>query len=115
MSSLRNKVSLIGRTGSKPEVQKLSSGQVISRLSIATNEGYRNKDGEWQEKTQWHSLIIWGKAAERFVRTIGKGFEIAIEGRLVNRQYEAKTGEKRYVTEIEVSDFLLLSSKVKSE
>ena len=111
MSTLRNKVSLIGRLGSKPEVQTLTGGHVITRFSLATNERFKDKSGEWKDNTQWHNIVIWGKSAERFVKSADKGIEVALEGKLVNKQYESKTGEKRYSTEIEASDFLLLIPK----
>lgn len=111
MSTLRNKVSLIGRLGAKPEVQTLTGGHVITRFSLATNERFKDKNGEWKDNTQWHNIVIWGKSAERFAKSADKGIEVALEGKLINRQYESKTGEKRYATEIEATDFLLLNQK----
>jgi len=108
MNSMRNKVNLIGRLGAKPEIQTVKGGFMITRFSIATNESYKEKNGEWKEVTQWHNATIWGKNAERFVKNADKGIEVAIEGRLANSSYEAKNGEKRYQTEVEVHDFLLL-------
>ena len=111
MNSMRNKVNLIGRLGAKPEIQTVKGGFMITRFSIATNEPYKEKNGEWKDNTQWHSATLWGKNAERFVKNADKGVEVAIEGRLVNNTYETKTGEKRYQTEVEVHDFLLLLPK----
>ena len=111
MSTLRNKVSLIGRLGAKPEIMELTGGYMKTRFPLATKESFKDKSGEWKDNTQWHNIVIWGKSAERFVKIADKGFEIAVEGRLVNKQYESKSGEKRYSTEIEVSDFLLLTPK----
>ncbi|MCH2229128.1 MAG: single-stranded DNA-binding protein [Crocinitomicaceae bacterium] len=111
MNVLRNKVSLIGRLGAAPEVVTFESGRTLTRFSIATNESYKNKEGEWQEKTQWHNLTIWGKQAESAAKVLDKGQEIIAEGKLVNSQYETKEGEKRYSTSIEVNDFLILSPK----
>lgn len=111
MSSLRNKVNLIGRLGAKPEIQKVN-GFVLTRFRVATNETFKSKSGEWKTDTQWHSVVIWGKPAERFVKMADKGFEVAIEGKLINKQYESKAGEKRFSTDIEASDFLLLTAKV---
>lgn len=111
MSTLRNKVSLIGRLGAKPEIQNLNGGYVLTRFSLATNESFKDKNGEWKENTQWHNIVIWGKIAERFVKSADKGNEVALEGRLINKQYESKTGEKRYSTDIEVSDFILMNIK----
>lgn len=110
MSTLRNKVSLIGRLGKKPEIQKVGNDYSITRFSIATNENFKDKNGQWKENTQWHSVYAWGKTAERIVQMAEKGNELMIEGKLVNRSYE-KAGEKRYSTDIEISDFLLLAPK----
>ena len=111
MNALRNKVSLIGRLGAEPEVVTLESGVAFARFTIATNESYKSKDGEWQDKTQWHNLTIWGKQAETAAKILTKGQEIIAEGKLVNSQYETKEGEKRYATSIEVNEFLILSPK----
>lgn len=109
MNTLRNKVSLIGRLGAQPEVVKLESGATLVRFRMATNERYKGKDGEWKEDTQWHSVTVWGKAAERASRVMKKGQEIAVEGRLVNSSFETKSGEKRYATSVNLNDFLILS------
>ncbi len=111
MNTLKNKVSLIGRLGAKPEIVKFDNGRILARFSIATNEGYKNKAGEWIENTQWHNIKTWGKSAEFVEKTLHKGTELALEGRLVNNTYETKSGEKRYSTEIEANDFLILSPK----
>ncbi len=112
MNTLRNKVSLIGRVGQNIEMQKVGASKDYSlvKFPLATNENFKDKNGQWQENTQWHNLIIWGKTAERISNMVTKGQEIMIEGKLVNKQYE-KDGEKRYSTEIEVTDFLLVSTR----
>jgi single-strand DNA-binding protein len=115
MNALRNKVSLIGRLGAQPEIVKLDSGRTLARFSIATNESYKNKNGEWQENTQWHNLTAWGKTAELAVKMLAKGQEIVVEGKLVNNSYETKDGEKRYATNIEVNEFLIVSPKSADE
>jgi len=114
MNTLRNKVNLIGRLGAKPETQELKGGYVLTRFSIATRESYKDKNGKWQDNTQWHQITAWGKVAERIVRVLDKGQEVALEGKLINRSYESKAGEKRYSTEIEIHEFLLLSGKIES-
>lgn len=111
MNTLRNKVSLIGRLGAQPEIVTFDSGRTLARFSLATNENYKNKEGEWQENTQWHNITAWGKTADLVARLLNKGQEVLVEGRIVNNSYETKEGEKRYGTSIEVSDFLMLSSK----
>lgn len=111
MNALRNKVSMIGRLGAEPEMVTLESGRTLARFSLATNESYKDKSGEWQTLTQWHNLTAWGKTATNIERTLSKGQEVIIQGRLVNKTYETKSGEKRHTTEIEVNEFLTLSAK----
>ena len=115
MNALRNKVSLIGRLGAQPEVVKFDSGRTLTRFSLATNEGYKNKDGEWQDVTQWHNVSAWGKTADLMAKLLNKGQEVIIEGRLVNNSYETKEGERRYSTVVEASEFLVINAKSKDE
>ncbi len=114
MNTLRNKVSLIGRLGQDPTLQTVGNGFQVAKVSLATSENYKDKTGKWVDNTQWHNLVAWGKTAERFAKLATKGQEIMMEGRIVNRSYE-KDGEKRYVTDIEINDFLLLSPKNSQE
>ena len=111
MNTLKNKVNLIGRLGAKPTAQLFDSGAKKVRLSLATNERYKDKKGEWVDNTQWHNVIAWGKLCDRIEKVLDKGSEIVIEGRLVNRAYESKEGEKRFSTEIELNDFMVLNPK----
>ena len=108
MNKLKNKVSLIGRIGMQPEVKEFDSGKTLIRFSLATNESYKDKNGEWNELTQWHTINAWGKTAEIMSQKINKGQEVLVEGRLVNQSYETKDGEKRYVTHIEANEFLII-------
>jgi len=111
MNALKNKVQLIGNLGKAPEVRNTESGKKLVRFSIATNESYRNSDGEKITQTQWHNLIAWGKIAEIAEKYLMKGTEVAIEGKLMNNNYTDKDGIKKYSTEIQVHDILLLGSK----
>lgn len=111
MNSMRNRVHLIGHLGADPEVRDLDKGNKLARANLATNDYYKNAKGEKVTDTQWHTLVAWGKTAELFQKYTQKGQEIAIEGRLINRQYENKEGEKRYTTEVEVKDLVLLGKK----
>jgi single-strand DNA-binding protein len=111
MNTLRNKVSLIGRLGAQPEVTTFETGRTLARFTLATNERFKDKDGNWQDNTQWHMINAWGKIAERVKKALNKGQEIILEGKLVNQSYETKSGEKRYSTVIEATEFLLLSPK----
>jgi single-strand DNA-binding protein len=110
MNALRNKVSLIGRLGAQPELVTLESGRTLARFSLATNESYKDKKGAWQTLTQWHNVVAWGNTASLVEKILGKGQEVLIEGRLINKSYETKSGEKRYATEIELNEFLKLGT-----
>ena len=114
MYALKNKVQLIGYLGGTPEVKNTENGKKLARFSIATNENYRNAAGEKVTETIWHSLIAWGKVAEIVEKFLSKGSEVAIEGKLVNRSYEDKDGVKKYVSEVQVNELLLLGNKVSS-
>lgn len=108
MSTLRNKVQLIGHVGNDPEIKTFDGGKKLAKLAIATNESYKNDKGEKVEETQWHNLIAWGKTADTIEKYVVKGKEIAIEGKLTHRSYEDKNGEKRYVTEVVIDELLML-------
>ena len=111
MNALRNKVQLIGNLGTNPEIKTLESGKKLAKLTIATNETYKNAKGEKVTETQWHNLIAWGKTAEIAEKFLNKGSEVAIEGKLIHRNYVDKEGVKKYVTEIEISEFLMLGGR----
>jgi single-strand DNA-binding protein len=111
MYALKNKVQLIGNLGNNPEVRTIESGKKMARFSIATNETYRNAKGEKVTETQWHNIIAWGKVADIAEQFLSKGSEVAIEGKLVNRNYTDKEGNKRFITEIVVNEILMLGDK----
>lgn len=111
MYALKNKVQLIGHLGNQPDVRTTEAGKKWARFSVATNEVYRNAQGEKVTETQWHNLIAWGKVAEIAEKFLHKGSEVAIEGKLINRSYTDKEGTKKYVTEVQVNEVLLLGSK----
>ena len=111
MNALRNKVQLIGNLGANPEIKTFDQGKKLAKMNLATNESYKNAKGEWVKETQWHNLIAWGKTAEIVEKLLKKGSEVAIEGKLINRNYTDKDGNKRYITEIEVNELLMLGSK----
>jgi single-strand DNA-binding protein len=110
MYALKNKVQLIGHVGQKPQTRILEGDKKLVRFSVATNETYRNAQGIKVTDTQWHNLVAFGKVAEIAEKYIDKGSEVALEGKLVNRNYTDKEGIKRYVTEIQVSELLLLGA-----
>lgn len=111
MYALRNKVQLIGNLGNHPEVKDTEGGKKWARFSVATNETYRNAKGEKVVETQWHNLVAWGKVAEIVERFLNKGTEVAVEGKLIHRNYVDKDGVKKYVSEVQVNEVLLLGSK----
>lgn len=111
MSTLRNKVQLIGNLGNDPEIITLDSGKKLAKISIATNETYKNAQGEKVTDTQWHNVVAWNKTAEIIEQYLQKGNEVAIEGKLTYRSYEDKEGVKKYTTEIVCNELLMLGSK----
>lgn len=111
MSTLRNKVQLIGNLGNEPEVITLESGKKLAKFSLATNESYRNSEGEKITNTEWHNLIAWGKIADVVEKYLKKGNEVMVEGKLTSRSYETKEGEKRYITEIVCNELLMLGNR----
>ena len=108
MNSLRNKVQLIGNLGKDPEIINLESGKTLAKFAIATNESYKNANGEKITDTQWHNVVAWGKTATIAEKYLMKGKEVAIEGKLTSRSYETKEGEKRYITEVVCNELLML-------
>lgn len=109
MNTLRNKVQLIGNLGNTPEIITLESGKKLAKFSLATNEHYKDADGQKQTKTEWHNLVAWDKTAEIIEKYVTKGKEIAIEGKLTNRSWDDKESNKRYTTEVVVSEVVLFS------
>lgn len=110
MASL-NKVMLIGNLGKDPEVRYTTSGQGVASFSIATTEKYKNKSGDWEERTEWHNVVLWGKLAEIAKDYLSKGKTVYIEGRLQTRKWQDKDGRDRYTTEIVGDKMQMLSPK----
>lgn len=111
MRNLRNSVQLIGRLGKDPEVKSLTSGKSMTTFSIATTDVYKNSEGEKVEDTQWHNIVTWGRKAEIAAEYLKKGQEVAVEGKLVHRNYETNAGEKRYITEINANELVMMGGK----
>lgn len=109
--NLRNNVRLIGYLGQNPDVKDLNAGKKLAKFSLATSETYKNEKGEKITETQWHNLIAWGKQADTISKYLKKGSEVAIDGKIHSRNYTDKDGIKRYVTEIVVSELLMLGGK----
>lgn len=95
-----NKVILIGNLGKDPEVRYTANGRAVARFPIATSEVWMNAEGNRQERTEWHNIIVWGKQGEHCGQYLAKGRQVYIEGSIRSRSYDDKNGNKRYVTEI---------------
>jgi len=111
MNALRNKVQLIGNLGNAPEVKSTETGKKLARFSIATNENYLNINGEKVTETTWHNLIAWDKLAGIVEKYLKKGSEVVIEGKLINRSYTDKKGNKKFITEVQVNELLMIGDK----
>lgn len=108
MNSIKNKVTLIGNLGNAPEIKSLDNNKKVARISLATNEVYKNQKGEKILETTWHNVVLWGSLAEIAEKLLKKGSEIAIDGKLVNRNYIGKDGSKKYITEIQAHELMIL-------
>ena len=106
-----NKVILIGNLGSDPEVKYTPNGAPVANFSLATNESWNDKDGQRQERTEWHRLVLWSKLAEIAGQYLKKGAKIYVEGRLQTRSWDDQSGQKRYMTEVVVNDMQMLDSR----
>lgn len=95
-----NKVTLIGNLGRDPEIRHFENGSMVGKFPVATNENYRDKNGEWQTNTEWHDVVVWRHLAERAERMLKKGSLVYVEGKLSHRKYQDKDGIERYVTEV---------------
>jgi single-strand DNA-binding protein len=110
MNSLRNRVQLIGNLGQDPETKTLESGKKVTHFTLATDEGYKNSEGQKVSETTWHNIVAWNGLADIADRFLKKGREVAVEGRIVYRSYEDKNGVMKYITEIVLNDLVLLRS-----
>jgi single-strand DNA-binding protein len=110
MAEGMNRVMLIGNLGQDPELRFTQGGQPVLNMRIATTESFMNRDNERQERTEWHSVILWGKRGEALNKILSKGRQICVEGRLQTRSWEDKSGNKRYTTEVVATNVILLGS-----
>jgi single-strand DNA-binding protein len=106
-----NKAILIGRLGKDPELRYTSSGKAVANFTIATNERWTSQDGQKQESTTWHNIVAWGRQAEVIKEYLGKGRQVYIEGRIDNRSYDDKEGNKRYISEVIVQNFQFIGDR----
>ncbi len=114
MNALVNKVQLIGRLGGDPKISTFGQDNKLARFSLATSEGYKNKRGEWVDQSQWHQVVAWGPLANLTEKLLQKGQEVLLEGKLVNRSWEDKDGNKRFTTEVQMNEFFLTQRKAAS-
>ena len=110
MNTLKNSASIIGNLGNDPEVRTFDNGKKLATFTVATNETFSNNKGEKVTDTQWHNVAVWGNQAENVEKILKKGSFVAITGKLINRSYE-KDGQTRYITEIQMNEFLSLDKK----
>jgi single-strand DNA-binding protein len=107
-----NKVILIGNLGKDPEVKYTPSGTPVAKLTLATNERFKDKGGEWQDRTEWHNVVVWQRLAEIAGEYLKKGSKVYIEGRLQTRSWDDKqTNQKKYMTEVVAQDLVLLGGR----
>ena len=111
MAKSLNKVMLIGNLGKDPEVRYLPSGQAVANFSLATNEGFKDKDGTWKDRPEWHKIVFFGKLAEIAGQYLSKGKSVYIEGRIRTREWQDKEGQKKYTTEIVGWSMIMLGAK----
>ncbi len=111
MTTLSNSVHLIGRLGMDPKSFEFDSGKMKATFSLATSDYYKDQKGERVQETQWHNIVAWGKTAKVAADFLAKGKEIALEGKLTNRSYEDKDGNKKYITEVVANQILILDKK----
>ena len=107
-----NKVTLIGRLGQDPEIRYTQSGSAVANATIATNDYWTDKQGEKQERTEWHSLVLWGRLADLAQSYLKKGSQVYVEGRLQTRDWEDQQGQKHYKTEDVVTTMQFLDSRI---
>ncbi len=106
-----NKVILIGNLGRDPEMRFLEGNVAVAKFSVATNENYRDKNGEWQTNTEWHEIVAWRGLAERAEKQLHKGSQVYIEGKLSHRKYQDKEGNDKYITEVVANNLRLLDRR----
>ena len=106
-----NKVTLIGNLGRDPEIRHFENGSMVGKFPVATNESYRDKNGEWQTVTEWHDVVVWRALAERAERSLKKGSLVYIDGKLTHRKYQDKDGIDRYITEVVANTFRALERR----
>ena len=113
MKNFVNQVQLVGHLGHDPEMITFATGSNLVKLRIATNESYKDKNGVYNDITQWHTVSAWGPLAERMAKSLSRGQRVLISGKIENRSWETKEGQKRFSTQVKARDFALLEKKTK--
>lgn len=106
-----NRVILIGNLGKDPEVRRLENGAVVAKLALATNESYKDKEGNWQTQTEWHDVVVWRQLAERAESSLKKGMSVYVEGKLTHRTWQDQDGNSRRTTEVVANYFRSLGKR----
>ena len=114
-NSIKNKIQLMGNLGKDPDIKSIGNDKKVATFSLATNETYYNAQGEKITETIWHNIVAWGKLAEVSEKYLNKGTEILLEGRLINRTYADKNGNKKFTSEVQVSELLMIGKRLKNE
>jgi len=115
MSTLKNRATLIGNLGQDPDIKMTESGKKVAHFTLATNDSYKNADGQKIGETTWHNIVAWNGLAELAEKFLKKGRQVAVEGRIVYRSYEDKKGITRYITDIVLNDMMLLQNGKETE
>jgi len=115
MNNLRNRVQLIGNLGQDPDMKTLESGKKVAHFTLATNEDFKNGDGQKVSETTWHNLVAWNGLADFASKYLKKGKQVAVEGRIVYRSYEDKKGVTKYITEIVLNEMMMLGAPPKDQ
>lgn len=106
-----NKVTLIGNLGGDPEIRHLENGTMVGRFSLATNENYKDKEGNWQTQTEWHNVVVWRELADRAEKQLKKGAQVYVEGKITYRKYQGTDGQERYMTDIVANQLRVLGPR----
>ena len=110
-----NKVTLVGNLGRDPELRRLESGAAVAQFSIATNESYKDREGNWRDQTEWHEIVVWRQLAERAEAQLRKGMQVYLEGKLTTRSWQDKDGNPRKTTEVVGSYLRILNKRMGEE
>ncbi len=113
MARSLNRATILGNIGADPELRTTPGGVSVCRIRVATSESFKGKSGDWQESTEWHSIVLWDTLADRVAKTLKKGSKVYVEGKIQTRSYE-KEGIVRYTTEINANRVILLDPKTDS-